>query len=77
MPPSYWKTAEVIMVLKPGKPATETASYRPISLLPLLSKLFEKLLLKGFKPIPDERQIISAHQFGCRNKQTLDERPSA
>jgi len=65
---SYWKTAEVIMVLKPGKPATGVASYRPISLLPLLYKLLEKLFLKGFKPILDEKQITSAHQSGYRNK---------
>ena len=44
--PSYWKTAEVIKILKPGKPATEATSYRPLSLLPVLSKLFEKLLLE-------------------------------
>jgi len=38
---SYWKTAEVIMIVKPEKPATEATSYRPISLLAVLSKLFE------------------------------------
>jgi len=61
--PSYWETAEVIMVLKTGKPATEAASYRPISLLPLLSKLFEKLLVKGFKPI-----LILAVETNTRRK---------
>jgi hypothetical protein len=44
--PSYWKASEVIMVLKPEKPVNEVTSYRLISLLPILSKLFEKLLLK-------------------------------
>jgi hypothetical protein len=38
---SYWKAAEVIMILKPGKPATEVTSYRQISLLPVLSKLLK------------------------------------
>jgi hypothetical protein len=45
----YWpaplKQAK-IMVPKPGKNPTDVASYRPISLLPILSKLREKLLLK-------------------------------
>jgi len=27
---SCWKTAEVIMILRPRKPATEATSYRPI-----------------------------------------------
>jgi len=33
------------MIQKPGKPAELTESYRPISLLLILSKLFEELLL--------------------------------
>jgi hypothetical protein len=69
--PSYWKAAEVIMSLKLGKPATEVTSYRPISLLPVLSKLFEKLLLKRLKPIIEEKQIIPNHQFGFRHKHSM------
>ena len=66
--------AEVIMILKPGKPATEATSYRPISLLPVLSKLFQKLLLKILKPILDENQIIPTHQFGfINNHPTTDQ----
>ena len=65
--PSYWKATEVIVIQKPGKPATEVTSYRPISLLPVLSKRFEKLLLKRLKPILDEKQIIPTHHFGFRN----------
>jgi hypothetical protein len=38
-----WKVAEVITIPKPGKPQHDATSYRPISLLPVLSKLFEKL----------------------------------
>ena len=72
--PSYWKAAEVIMIPKPGKPVNEVTSYRPISLLPILSKLFEKLLLKRLKPILDKKQIIPSHQFGFRNKHsTIDQ----
>jgi len=72
--PGYWKAAGVIKIPKPGKPATELTSYRPISLLPLLSKLFEKLLLTRLKPILDEKQIIPTHQFGFRcNHSTTDQ----
>ena len=39
--PSYWKVAEVIMIPKPGKPVNEVTSYRPISLLPILSKFLK------------------------------------
>jgi len=72
--PNNWKAAEVIMIPKPRKPATEVTSYRPISLLPILSKLYEKLLLKRLKPILDEKQIIPIHQFGFRyNHSTINQ----
>ena len=43
--PVLWKFAQLIMLPKPGKPPQNVTSYRPISLLPLLSKIFEKLFL--------------------------------
>jgi len=44
--PLLWKFAQIVMVPKPGKPAHDVASYRPVSLPPIPSKVFEKLLLK-------------------------------
>ncbi|GFT29518.1 hypothetical protein TNCV_2020801 [Trichonephila clavipes] len=43
--PDSWKHASVIPILKPGKPRRAADSYRPISLLPVLSKLAERLIL--------------------------------
>jgi len=40
--PKSWKTANVIELLKPGKPADNPTSFRPILLLSVLSKLMEK-----------------------------------
>jgi predicted metallopeptidase len=66
--------AEVIMIPKPGKPPHDATSYRPISLLPVLSKLFEKLLLKRLKLIIEEKKLIPDHQFGFRNQHsTVDQ----
>jgi hypothetical protein len=45
--PAQWKVAEIILILKPGKPPNELISYRPINLLSIASNVFEKLLLKG------------------------------
>ncbi len=39
--PKKWKISQIIMISKPGKDETLASSYRPISLLPTLSKLFE------------------------------------
>jgi hypothetical protein len=58
-----WKTAEVIMIPKPGKNLNEAESYRPIPLLPIMSKLFEKLKLKHLKPIIAEKHLVPKHQF--------------
>lgn len=41
-----WKFAQLIKVSKQGKPVNETISYKPISLLPIMFKIFDKLLLK-------------------------------
>lgn len=72
--PDMWKVAEVIMIPKPGKPPHEVTSYRPISLLPIMSKLFEKLLLKRLNPIIEERHLIPDYQFGFREKHsTIDQ----
>lgn len=71
--PAQWKTAKIILILKPGKPAYEVTSYRPISLLPILSKLFEKLLMKRLMPILHETKIIPEHQFGFRKQHSTIE----
>jgi len=71
--PGQWKVSQIITVLKPEKPAEEVTSYRPIGLLPILSKLFEKLFLTRIKPILQETRIIPDHQFGFRQKHTTTE----
>jgi hypothetical protein len=43
--PTAWKHARVISILKPGKDPAMPSSYRPISLLDTIGKLFEKILL--------------------------------
>lgn len=67
--PKCFKTSQIIMLLKPGKPAETVSSYRPISLLPTISKIFEKLLLKRLKPLVN----LPDHQFGFRNKHSTIE----
>lgn len=47
--PKMWKIAKVIIILKPRKAPHEASSYRPISLLPIISKVYEKLHFKRIK----------------------------
>jgi hypothetical protein len=60
--PRIWR-AEVIVILKPGKPPSKADSYRPMSLLPIMSKL----LLMTLKSVIIKKSLIPDHQFGFRN----------
>jgi hypothetical protein len=59
-----WNT--FILILKPGKP-NELTCYRPISLLPIVSKIVEKLLLKRLLKWL-KIMFIPNHQFGFRER---------
>ncbi|GBM51582.1 putative RNA-directed DNA polymerase from transposon BS [Araneus ventricosus] len=62
--PNCWKTARVLPILKPGKDPTHPVSYRPISLLPTLSKLGEKLILNRYLTRATKRRLPIPQQFG-------------
>lgn len=63
--PKTWKRAIIIMIPKPGKNHSKPESHRPISLLPTMSKLFEKLVLKSLqkciKPRPEQHAFREGH----------------
>ena len=56
------------MIEKPGKDLTLPSSYRLVSLLPCLSKLFEFVLQCNIKCFLDSENAIPKHQFGFREK---------
>lgn len=53
--------AQITLILKSRKNSEEVTSYRPISLLPVISKVFEKLLAKRIKLELDASKIIPDH----------------
>ena len=61
-----WKAAVIKVIPKPDKPLEKCSSYRPISFLSLLFKIFEKLILQRLKPHLASMSIIPDHQFGFR-----------
>jgi len=65
--PVQWKYAQIIIIAKPGKPPTEASLYRPISLFPILSKVFERLLLRRLDVTMHIDGLLPTHQFGFRN----------
>ncbi|GFW34830.1 RNA-directed DNA polymerase from mobile element jockey [Trichonephila clavipes] len=64
--PKSWKTAVVVPILKPGKNSALAESYRPISLLPVLSKLAEKIILARLNDYLEREKILIPEQHGFR-----------
>ena len=64
--PKSLKIAQIIMIPKPGKKPMDVSSYRPISLLPTISKVLEKLILRKISKDLNPQDWIPNHQFGSR-----------
>ena len=65
--PSLFKDAVVIPVFKGGrKDREDPASYRPISILPALSKVLEAVIIEQFLDYLDEFNLLPPAQHGFR-----------
>lgn len=63
--PDVLKVAEVIPIHKSGS-LVDVSNYRPISTLPVLSKVFERLMRVRLLSFFDQHSTLSEHQFGFR-----------
>jgi len=63
-----WKNSFIILIFKAKKPPDSLSSYRLISLLPILSKVFEKILLKRILNIIEEIKILPDSQYCFHSK---------
>ena len=61
--PTELKVAQVVPLFKKGSPK-QISNYRPISLLPLFSKVFEKLVHKRLFQFAIANDLLSPCQFG-------------
>jgi len=72
--PAQWKAGEVIVIRKPGdRDPMSAKSYRPIMLLPVLGKLFEKLIAGRITPRVEQSGIFSNKQYGFRSKMSTED----
>ena len=70
--PECFKTAKMINIFKSGY-SNSTANYKPISMLPFLSKTFEKLMYARLDSYIKSNNILCANQFSFRkNSNTSD-----
>ena len=56
--PEQWKTAKIIAIPKPRKNLSFPENYRPISLLPHLSKLTEEIVAQRIKNFMDSINVL-------------------
>ena len=69
--PSKLKIAKVIAVFKKGDPELPS-NYRPISLLPVFSKVYEKLIHKRLYSFLSSEKLIYPFQFGFQPNFSID-----
>ena len=63
--PEQLKVARIMPVFKSGDSKT-VSNYRPISILPYFSKIFEKVICKRLATFIDKHNILYKYQFGFR-----------
>ena len=64
--PKEWKQAKILPVLKKNKPATDITSYRPISLTPAISKVYEVVINNSLRAFTTKNNVLPDNQFGFR-----------
>ena len=71
--PTAWKLATLHMLLKPDKLPSLTTSYRPISLISSIMKLFERVIEQRLRSHLEQIGFINKHQSGFRKAKSTDD----
>ena len=71
--PTSWKVAFLCMLLKPDKLPFLTTSYRPISLISSIVKLFERVIEQRLRSHLEQIGFINKHQSGFRRAKSTDD----
>ena len=69
--PTSWKIAKVVPIHKKGS-STDPANYRPISVLPALSKILEKAVHQQLTDFLENESLLTNNQFGYRRKRSTN-----
>ena len=69
--PSCFKVARVVPVFK-AEDQTQFSNYRPVSVLPVLSQLFERILKVRLVEFLEKHKVIISGQYGFRTGHSTD-----
>ena len=64
----YEKIPVIIQVLFKGGDQTAIKQYRPLSLLPVILRIFDKILFAKLDAFIEENNILSTNQYGGRKR---------
>lgn len=70
--PSAWKKALIVPIYKRKGSMSDPSSYRPIALLPIISKLTEKVVLNQLTEYMHRHDILSATQHAFRKQHSTE-----
>ena len=72
--PVAWKQAKEVLLPKAGKDLTKQIIYRPISLLPLIGKIFERIIASRLSTFLEKANYFDKNEAGFRKKfSTVDQ----
>ena len=71
--PKAWRTAQIIPLLKNGKPPGEAKSYRPISLTSCIGKLAERMVNNRIYWYLENSNSLNPHQAGFRKGSSTED----
>jgi len=66
-----WKCSHLLCFNKTNSPIPKTSELRPINLLPVFSKIYEKLFLLRFNQWLHRKSILPSQQSGSRKTQSI------
>lgn len=71
--PKVWKAARVVLLHKDGKDRKLSDSYRPICLLPVWGKIFDKIITKRLVFFLETNNVLHERQYGFRRNRSTQE----
>ena len=72
MYPEHWKMANVKPIYKAKGSKSDASNYRPISLLPILARCFEKLVANQLTGFCNSNNTIPREQYGFRKNSNCE-----
>ena len=70
--PEEWKKANVVPIWKSKGSKSDPSNYRPISIIPVMGKILEKIVVKQLNTHCNDHNIIPVEQFGFREKSSVE-----